>query len=355
MKFTQRKPTKVFRNYYKFLFFLIIYIFINNLSAQDKLNWIDISLVDTIEYVSFDVSNVVNTKYPPSNLFDSKLNTCWVNSSDKTSKSSLYLKLPESDNIVINIFSGYGKSKVLHSQNARPKKLKFTIFAAVNPDGYVSEIGTQYKAFKFQQEQIVNLADNIAVQSIPLYFLREDLIDFASMVSRSFDSKFKLPKADECLILQTEILETFEGTKYNDVCISEIFFNDRFISPGPAPKNNISKVYTNQDENTILVDTKAKQGNIIYSEPSSVLQIIEVSKNKKWAIAISMPAEIQGRVETKYLLVDLVNRKIVNSQLEKSTGNYYSGNEMYFETANDNVLYLLYNAKDGKYYKLELK
>ena len=154
MKSIQKTPIKVFRIYYKFIFFLIIHIFINNLSAQNNLNWIDITLVDTIKYTSFEVSNLANHKYPASNLFDAKLNTCWVSSNNKTKKSSLYLKLPESEKIIINIFSGYGKSKSLHSQNARPKKLKFTIFAAVNPDGYVSEIGAQYKAIQFQQEHI---------------------------------------------------------------------------------------------------------------------------------------------------------------------------------------------------------
>jgi hypothetical protein len=282
------------------------------------------------------------------------LNTCWVSASGKTEKPSLFLKLPDFDNIVINIFSGYGKSKALYFQNARPKKIVFKIFGAVNPDGYVSEIGVQYKAVPFPQEQIVLLEDKFGVQSIPLDIPKKDLTDFRKMISESFDSEFKLPKADICLIIKMEILDSFSGSRYDDICISEVFFNNRFIAFRPKKPNPISKVYLNKEENSLLLDDKVNRRVVVYTDTSSVLQIIDISINKKWAILISMPSDIKGRVDTSYLLADLVNKNIVNPQLEKVTGNYLSGNEMYFKSRNNSMLDLIYNSKDGKYYQLEL-
>ncbi len=52
---------------------------------------------------------------------------------------------------------------------------------------------------------------------------------------------------------------------------------------------------------------------VIYHDPQSVLQLIDVSADNKWAIVISMPAELgEGRVETYYQLINIPDRK--NSQ-----------------------------------------
>ena len=136
-------------------------------SAQSKTEWIDIFLPDTTEYVQFKVSSEINYRYPPSNLFDAKLNTCWVSGSDKSPAiSSIFIKLPQLTDIVINIFPGHGKSKELFIQNARPKEIRLSIFAAINPDGYVSEYGAIYKIVQFHREQIVHLADSFGIQSV---------------------------------------------------------------------------------------------------------------------------------------------------------------------------------------------
>jgi len=356
MNFIQKKPIKSFRNYYRILVFLIVIVFSKNLAAQEETNWVEIFLTDTIDYTSFAVSNIFNDKYPPANLFDTKLNTCWVCSSKKSPNiSSLFLKLPELNNIVINIFPGYGKNKELYFQNARPKKIRLNVFAAVNPDGYVSEHGMLYKSVKFPEEQTVHLADSFIVRSVSLDFYQKDLADFKKRVYLSYDSTYKMPKAETCLILKIEILETYPGSKYDDVCISEIFFNDCFISSHPQTANPIKKVYLNDDENTLLLDDSVHQRGVVYCDTLSVLQIIDVSENKKWAIIISMPAEIEGRVETTYLLFDLLNKLMVNFQLEKCIGNYLPGNEMYFKSDENGRTYLTYLAKDGEIHKIELR
>lgn len=123
MKLIQKKPMTAFKTYSSVLVFLIVIVFTKNLTAQEKTYWQEIELTDTLDYTRFAVSNVFNDKYSPVNLFDTKLNTCWVLGADKNPNlPSLFVKLPEQNNIVINIFSGYGKSEKLYFQNSRPKK-----------------------------------------------------------------------------------------------------------------------------------------------------------------------------------------------------------------------------------------
>ena len=336
------------------MIFLIVLALGNNVSAQHKTEWVDISLVDTVKYVQFGVSNVDNYRYPPSNLFDSKYNTCWVSGSKKN-KSTLFLKMPELKDIIINIFPGYGKSEKLYFQNARQKKIRLSVFAAINPDGYVSEIGALYKAVKFPLEQTAYLVDSFGIQSVSLDFSQKDIDNFKNEVYLSYDSTYNIPKAANGLILEIEVIETYPGNKYDDVCISELFFNDRFISPQLQTANPVDKIYLNTAENALLLDNSVHQGKVVYSDTLSILQIIEVSENKKWVILISMPAEVEGRAETSYLLFDLFNRVMVNSQLKKSAGNYLPGNEIYFDSDESGRTYLTHFAKDGEYHKIELR
>lgn len=354
MKFIQKKLMKAFRIYYRMMIFLLVFAFGNKVSAQQKTEWVEIFLIDTLKYVQFGVSNVYNNKYPPSNLFDSKYNTCWVSVSKKNN-SALFLKLPELENIIINIFPGYGKSEELFFQNARPKKIRLSVYAAINPDGYVSEIGALYKAVKFPQEQIVHLPDSFGIQSISLTIPHENLLEFENEIYKLFNAEFEMPPGEEGLILKMEIVDSYAGSKYDDVCISELFFNDCFISPQQQTVYSVDTVYLNETENALLLNSSLHQAEVVYRDTLSVLQIMEISENKKWAILISMPAKIEGRAETTWLLVDLLGKTIVNSQLEKTAGRYLSGNEIYFKYIDNDRVFLMYHAKDGKFYQLELR
>ncbi|MCK5808416.1 hypothetical protein KAH37_05490 [bacterium] len=240
------------------------------------LNLQEVSLSDTGEYASFQATGLQESSYPASNLFDADFTTCWIGvSPTKKINSSLFMKLPKGEKIVFNIFAGYGKNKKLYYKNSRPKKLKISIFSAVNPEGMVSETKILYKLTKLLTVKTIDLADKFGVQSFPL-----DL------------------KNSSANIMKIEILERYKGGKYDDVCISEIFFNDRFVS------------------------SQTKKSTELMKDKSKILQLIEVSKDKKWAIYISMPAKIEGRAATEYLLVDLIRQKIVNSDLKQYSGEY---------------------------------
>ena len=348
------KKLEVYSNKLFLLFISVCCFSIVFAQQTGTIEWKDIFMDDTLAYASTGVPEIFNEKYPPSNLFDINFKTCWVAGVDKDiNNPSILIELPDLEEIVINIFSGYGKNKNLYYANSRPRKLQFSVYEAINPEAYVTEYGASYKAAEYPHKQIVNIPDSCGVHSFKLDFLYEELSKFRKKVNEQYDSDFQVPKAKSCLALHIKILETWPGTKYDDICISEIFFNDCLVSPISTKGNK--KIYLNADENALLLDDSSNKGVVIYHDTSSVLQLLEVSDNKKWAVLISMPAEIEGRTETTYLLVDLVNKKVVNSQLEKITGNYISGNELYFENGKYGQLYLVYSDKDFDYHKIELR
>jgi len=354
MKFFQKTPISGLRTCYNIVFAVVVcFLVFSPCRAQSFPGWNEISLVDTLSYVQFGTDHISDTRYPPSACFDANVSTCWVCGTG-TDTSSLYLRLPERDNLVLNLFAGYGKSKKLYACNARPKTIRFSILAAVNPDGFVSEKSTLYKTVRFSETQTVQLADRFGIQSIPLDFSHRAAAVFKKKVLQHYDETFNIPQADSCLILQMEIVDTHPGSRYEDVCISELYFNDRLLSPVAAGFSPIKKVYLNRRENELLVDEDTG-GVIVHRDTAAVLQIMDVSSDNRWAVVISMPAEIEGRAETTYLLFDLLTRKLMNSQLETQTGNYLSGNELYIETEGNGRSYLNYSGTDFNFHKIELR
>lgn len=116
----------------------------------------------------------------------------------------------------------------------------------------------------------------------------------------------------------------------------------------------IEGVYVDKSEHSLIIDSGSFT-SCAYRDTTSVLQLIEVTKDFKWAILISMPAEVDGRAETTYLLIDIENRDMYNGILEKIAENYISGSEIYFNTFKNGKTYLTYSDKNGKDLTIELK
>lgn len=311
-------------------------------SAQPGIKPEEIKLFDTSDYTSFYVDRIYSDRYPPSNLFDGDFKTCWVNGSEKRKHNSiLYFRIPELNDLKMNIFSGYGKTRTLYYQNARPAKIRLTLYAAMNPEGYVTENAILYKAYPFPREQVIVLADSFGIQTASLNLPEKEIATFKRRVYHCYDSASAHPIADTCLIGKLEVLESNAGTKYTDICISEIFFHDRFVSYKPKSYPQIKKVYENLEQNALLLDDTEKRGKVVFRDTSQVVHLMQVSPDKRWAILLTQPAKIQGRVETTYHLVDLVNKEIVNKRIESITGVDVSMG-MVFETPDEGNLYLDY-------------
>lgn len=323
--------------------------------AQPENRWVDIELIETLDYTAVSRSQAGNPDYPPSHLFDADYATCWVADSGSEKKNPwLFLRMPE-DAVILNIYPGYGKSSDLYYKNARPRTVKISLWGGINPEGYVSEKAALYKALRYEDVRVITLRDEAGLQHIPLDFPENSLKNFMKACRSQFAADFNMPIAGSGLILELEITDIIEGIVYDDICISELFFNDRFMSGGGRKSPEIRKVYINEKENTLLAETGGGEVIAIYRDVSAVLQLLEVSKDKKWATLISMPAEIKGRAETTYLLVDLMNRRAANEELAQATGDYLPGNELFLKCDPDKGVVLTYVSADNKNVEIELK
>lgn len=337
--------------YFK-IFLICFYLVPIPLIAQDKLQWKEIELTDTLAYTSFGVDKVDNMRYPPSQLFDGDFTTCWVSHiKDNEVRPDIYVKLPSNASI-LNLFAGYGKTRNLFYQNSIPKKIKLSIWGGINPDGYVSEITTLYKALKFPTDTVVYIKDSFDVQSIPLNISQEKLRNFKDYTSQAYANSFNIPQAEFCFILQMEILDAWPGTKYDDVCISELFFNDRLVE---TKSNTIADtLYVNKEQNTLMAELQNEERFALYINIDAVVQIGEISNNKKWVILLSTPSQIEGRAEVSYLLVNIPNKEIVNEKLKQYSKDYVVGAPIYFEEASDHQLFLVFESIEGSLGKIEL-
>ncbi len=293
------------------------------------------------EFISTDIKDVYNPEqsnsYPSGNLFDGYFKTCWVAGSANTNTpSALYIKVPTAippDKMILNIFSGYGKSPALFHKNARPKKIKISLFAAFYPEGFSTEAANLYLIKKYPVEQYIELADSFGVQSFPLHLDKKALLDFRKeslKECRSFKGKnYKrfLKGGDphsftSAFITKLEILDTYKGTKFDDICISEIYFNNRFVTPYPDKFNEVTNAYIKNDS-ILIVDYKDKKGVVLYTDASSSLFLLSDDLTLNWVLLSYVSNDAVGagsRVEEQYLLADLKNRQIVNKEFKKQTG-----------------------------------
>ena len=332
-------------------------MFSTNLFAQNRSKIQSIYLSDTYynsylgeynRYVSFystdideeSIDNIdyVNTnKYSSDNLFDGSFNTCWVAGSYETkSYDTLYVEIPKKidlNKVILNIFSGYGKSKSLYYKNARPKKIKLSIYAAYNPEGFVGLSGGTYFIKKYS-EKFIEIEDTFGLQSFPLKLNKQKLIDFqkenvnkakssANAYAKTFlgDKNSDIKTADASFILKIEISDIYKGTKYDDICISELFFNNRFVTPSPLKYNKAENVYIKNDT-ILMADYADKKGVVIKKDTSVAFTMVDWIKNANFAVLHYVPnGEVgHGRTEEYYSLVDLKNRKIVDKEFERCTG-----------------------------------
>ncbi len=327
----------------------------SSIFAQLQNDWVDIYMQETAGYTNFSVNQISNDKHPPQNLFDADLDSFWLAGAvDDEELQPLYMELPRMDDWVINIFAGSGHNEKTFHQYARPRKLHFTLYVAINPEGHVTEHGALYKALKFPHEHTIFLANQFDIQSLNLNFTKFGLENFEKQVYKRYVSEFEERMYNTAFILQMEILEVFPGKKYDDIVISQIYFND-CIPSLHTHTPSIEKVYLNAEENTFWAEDAAGRQTLVHKDTTSVLQILDVSPDHNWAVLISMPDSPDGRAETTYLLANIYNQEIVNTRLEESTGNYLPGTPMYLESKESGDLHLFYFDQEGREQQILLR
>jgi hypothetical protein len=332
---------KLMRSGLFLLLITVLFMAPDMLRAQEAENTGEIPLLsknDLNPYVEFYTTDITDfyhpeetSAYPPVNLFDGYFKTCWVaGSANENRHSVLYIRVPGEippEKLILNIFSGYGKSRKLYRANARPEKIKISILAACNPEGYSTEVVDNYLTAKYPVEKQIVLADTFGVQSFPLHYSNKDLLDFQN----KYLKKCKLSLQGDTMnirsafILKLEITDVYGGTDYDDICISEIFLNNRFVTAFPDRYIQADNVYIEND-NMLFADYADRKGVMIYKDTLSEFTIVYPEDHSDWAVLHYVENDEAGpgsRIEESYLLIDLKNRKVVNNDFEKCTGIFF--------------------------------
>ena len=333
--------------------FLILFLFVSGfISAQNPIHFTQLALNDFANPVLLKSDKILKLNYPVKNIIDGNIKSCWV-AANESEKSILWMKLSNNENFRLNIFSGYGKNKSLYYQNARPKELRISLYYGLLPEGNYSETSVLYQVVNLHQQFNIKLKDIFKIQTFDLKTDTSELIKLKEKIGDAYATQDYYPAQDKAYIVKIEIVDTYQGIKYKDVCISELFFQKAYKPIKPIINNEIINVYLDKNENSLLIDTKNQKNILIYQDKSSVLQIIEISENKHWAILITMSEKMGNRTETNYLLINLENKKIINNELKKICPDYQLGTDIYFEQFSDK-LFLKYYIQDGLYRFVEL-
>lgn len=136
-----------------------------------------------------NATSTLGNKYKPLYAFDGELDTCWAEGTDGHGIGEILVinsgPHDEFDVKNIRIFSGYGKSAELFYKNSRIEKMEIVVFT------YTSSVGSK------KVRKLVTFNDKPEFKTIPINKKNVYKINF-------------------------KILEVYEGSKWDDTCISDI-------------------------------------------------------------------------------------------------------------------------------------
>lgn len=347
---------------YSICLILCYSLFARHVFSKEKAQWIEITLLETNDQIRLNASsalqstdNVLKGTYGAANVFDQNFSTAWVEGKKGEGiGEALFFMLPEGTTR-LNIMNGYSKNKNLYYKNNRARSVKLSFYAGINPEGFVSEIAAIYKSVLYSQEFTITLADTCTVQSFPIPLSWDEIHTFTKETLGSYSRDFDIPPADTAVIIKLEILQVYKGSKWDDTCISEIFFNDVFLyNPLQEKYHAVDSVYVNDAENAVVINTPQKKGIEFFNNPESVLQIIETSADNQWVIVIRMSSKPSSRHQTEYILLNTFLAETMNHRIEQVSGETVTGPFLFNYIGKD--LYLeFYPAGIGQSKQILLK
>jgi hypothetical protein len=288
-------------------------------------------------------------------MFDKDYTTTWVEGKKGDGIGEAIYKVIPEDCKTINIFNGYGKNQSLYEQNNRPKNIQLTCLVGINPDGAVTETHVIYKTQQFPETYMIELTDTFGVQNYSFPFNHEQLMGFKKSVIEKYKSEFDIKMGSVQIILKLTIRDVYKGSKWDDTCISEMYFNELYISDKKAIYTDVKNVYTGENESNIFIDTGEKNHIKVWEDKNSVFQIIETAANNRWVILIKVPSEVgPGHVETEYLLFNSQTCEIENNSIEKITGSSIWG-PFFFNYEEESIFLEYYLSGESDTKTIELK
>lgn len=166
------------------------------------------------EYLkSINISSVLpelnGIDYDKSNLFDGDYTTAWVEGSDGQGIGEwIEIELDNFSIGYISILNGYTKSEQTYFNNARIKKIEYILYINTdNPYNIYNEMYCEDSIYGSVE------LDDIVFQDIN----ENSFLPMNQFIYMSRDGGIPVKK------IKFRILDVYPGTKYQDLCISEIF------------------------------------------------------------------------------------------------------------------------------------
>ncbi len=289
-------------------------------------------------------------KHGAHNLFDKDSSTAWVEGvKDDGIGESVYVGMGDRLNEIICIVNGYQKSQSLYFMNNRPKTIRLSLFVGFMIPGEVTEIVSVCRIRQFDNEKLIKLRDTLGPQEIQLPFNLLKAAEFKEQSMQLFLNNFskefeKITKScSGCdtvpyveYILHLKIVDVYKGTKWDDTCISDIWFKPGETKINEIPEDEIiTEVYeeldermiyvnTNKRKNIILVDGKAleKAANLIKGQYMDVT-LMDVSPDKEWAQIDYLYTAEGARVEEYAQLYSVRYLARINEKILKTIYGMY--------------------------------
>jgi len=301
--------------------------FIAACSAPKKIPWEEILLRDGTGYLYHSSSELENRGpyvrglYGAHNLFDGNPATCWSEGAKGAGMGeSVSIAIDEGTKVII-LRNGYAKSDRFFRDNNRIRQAELSILAGIHIPGEVTETGLLFSALPFTKTKTITLTDSMKPQKIDFPFNWKTLERFKRTAERRFKkiNRDKLSAAGQeprtVFILRLKILSVYSGDKYDDTCLSGISFENKSDS-AEMRRETAKKIYVDESQNAILMTDEDGHTETLVRDTKSIFQIVDISDDGKWLIAIHMPADISHtRVETDYRLYNTELKKMVPSKL----------------------------------------
>jgi len=313
-------------------YFLLILFLLTALSCADRTPWERLELPSA--YGFHTCSSELDAvdpfeglgKYGPHNLLDKDAKTAWVEGEKGDGiGESVTIEAGETLQEAINLRNGYQKSQALFNANSRVKRLRLTLFSGFMIPGDVTELYAYFSVVPFGEAVEVELEDKWGIQRITMPFDIEEAAEFkkeqhdvfikeaasrieemqANSVGFESEPKFRY-------FLKCEILEVYKGSKYDDTCISDIWFGKNIKTGMKSIPEElaISDIIKDDDEGIVYVVTEDGQKFLLANElslseledlPEGVflyLEIMDISPDMEWVqIDYMYRQEEEARIE----------------------------------------------------------
>jgi len=192
-------------------------------------------------------------EYGAHNLFDKDGSTAWVEGVKGDGiGESVYIGMGDRLNEIICIVNGYQKSRSIYFKNNRPKTLRLSLFVGFMIPGEVTEIVSVCRIRQFGNEKLIILRDTLGPQEfrLPFNLLKASEFEEQSMqlflndfgkefekITKSCSGCDTVPYVEYILLL--EIVDVYKGTKWDDTCISDIWFKPAETKINEIPEDEI--------------------------------------------------------------------------------------------------------------------